>query len=133
MPEDKVTAYEIIDVEGFCNSISEEAFNDSALLVGKSFFRRKKKDLNVFRKNIIGMKSKYIPEVDEILDEAEKYIFSTPNNKRSSYILPEHIDNLIDDMKNRITYKMLSHLTDVEYIELCYSPLTEDIVWRIKK
>lgn len=130
---DNVTAFEITNFDGFFKSVTDEAFNDSALLVGKSFFRKTKTDMNKFRKHIVERKDMLIPKHEVILKEIEKCVFSTVENKDAMYILPKDMEYVINKVSDAITYNIMSHLTDVELVEMCYSPKTEDIIFRLKK
>lgn len=131
--EDKITAFEITDMEGFYKSLTNEAFSDSAMLVGKSFFRKTKKDMGVFKKLIIDDKEKLIPKENFILHEIEKCVFSTAEHTNSTFIMPSDMEYVIEKIANEITYNIMSHLTEKDVLEMCYSPDTEDVIWRIKK
>ena len=133
MSEDKITAFEITDLEGFYKSLIEEAFKESALLVGKSFFKRNKKDITSFKKHVIDKKSIHVPNDDMVLNEIEKRIFSTKERRDSYFILPKDMEFVIEKLSNEITYKIMSHLTDEEILEMCFSPETNDFIWRIRK
>ena len=130
---DNITAFEITDIEGFMKSITDEAFTDSALLVGKSFFRKNKTDMVKFKVNIVDKKNLLIPKNEIILSLIEKCIFSTESSKDTIYIMPEDIEYIIGKISDDITYKILSHLTEMDFVEMCYSPLANDIIFRLKK
>ena len=133
MSNDNVTAFEITNLDGFYESIAAEAFTDSALLVGKSFFRKNKKDMNVFKKHVIDKRDILTPKPEYILNEIMKCVFSTAEHKEAMFILPKDMEYLIGKISNDITYNIMSHLTDNDILEMCYSPTTEDVIWRIKK
>ena len=130
---DNVTAFEIVDFAGFYESLVNEAFSDSALLVGKRFFRKSKKDMEIFKRHVIDKKTSLIPEEKYIVDEITKHLFSTEVSGTVNYILPKNIEIIISNLSNEITYKIMSNLTDTNYMEMCYSPEDDDIIWRIKK
>ena len=130
---DNVTAFEITNFDGFYKSITDEAFTDSALLVGKSFFRKSKKDMNTFKKHVVDAKNKLMPKQEFILKEIEKCVFSTVEHKKSMFILPKDMEYVIGKLSDEITYNIMSHLTDNDILEMCYSPDAADIIWRIKK
>jgi hypothetical protein len=131
--EQKITAFEITDMEGFYKSLTTEAFSDSALIVGKSFFRKNKKDMKIFKRFIIDDKDKLMPTDEYIIDELEKYIFSTSEHVGSSFIMPNDMEYVIGKISNQITYNIMSHLTDNDILEMCFSPTTQDFIWRVKK
>jgi hypothetical protein len=131
--EDKVTAFEITDMDGFYKSLTNEAFSESAILVGKKFFRRTKKDMETFKKLVIDYKEKLVPKDEFIIHEIEKCLFTTAEHGNSTYIMPNDMEYVIEKVSNEITYNIMSHLTKNDVLEMCYSPESEDVIWRIKK
>lgn len=130
---DNVSAFEIIDFTGFSESLVNEAFSDSALLVGRRFFRKSKKDMNIFKKHVVEKKSSLIPEEKYIVEEIAKHLFATEARGAANYILPKDIEIVISNLSNEITYNIMSNLTNTDIMEMCYSPEDDDIIWRIKK
>jgi len=133
MPSEHITAYEISDFDEFCKSIADEAFSDSAILIGKNFFRKNKKDITLFRKTILDNKERHIPEEEYVMREIMRFVFSTAEKKNAMYIMPTDMEYIIEKLSNEISYRMMSKLTDEDFLEMCYSPYTDDIIWRMKK
>lgn len=130
---DNVSAFEIIDFTGFYESLVNEAFSDSALLVGRRFFRKSKKDMDIFKKHVVEKKTSLIPEEKYIVEEIAKHLFATEASGTVNYILPKDMEIVISNLSNEITYKIMSNLTNTDIMEMCYSPEDDDIIWRIKK
>jgi hypothetical protein len=129
--EDKsLLAYQITDIDGFCQSITIEAFSDAAKFVGKKFFKKTKKDMKDFKDHVIDDKENLLPSDDEVIDELEKYIFSTAEDSFGYYIMPADIEYLVYKLKNAISYNIMSKLTEVEILEMCFSSQENDVIWR---
>ena len=133
MNEDKVTAFQITDFDGFFKSIKDEAFTDSAMLVGKKFFYNKKSMISVFKKHVVHKKDILMPPDKDMVVEIEKLVFSTADHKDSHFIMPKDMEYLIGKLSNQITYNIMSKLTDADVLEMCFSTETQDIIWRLKK
>jgi hypothetical protein len=133
MTEEKVNVFEITNFDGFCESITNEAFSDSAIFVGKKFFKNKKNLATVFKKKVIERKEELIPSEKTITNTVNKFLFASPEHKTSQFIMPDDINFLISLVSNDITYNIMSTLTDLKILEMCYDPITEDVIWRLKK
>lgn len=130
---EKIQAFQILDFDGFFKSIIAEAFIGSAMFVGKSFFRKTKKDMKIFKNLVIGNKDKLIPTDYDIMDEVNKYIFLREDDDKYPYILSADVEIVLGKVSDDITYKIMSSLADEDFLELCYSKDTDDFIWRIKK
>lgn len=131
--EYSIKAFKITNIEDFFKSITDEAFMGSAMFVGKTFFKRTKKDMKVFKKLVVDKKSSLIPPDEQIIKEIENYVFSLNESGDDVYIFPKDMEAIIAKISNEISYKIMSSLTDASILELCYSSQTNDFIWRIKK